>query len=453
MNKWTSFPIVILFCTSLFAKVGVIVNKDIFPDIRDAVTAYAEDVKNIENIEVWIDGETFSETNSVKQLKDLLVDKYHNDELEGVIFLGDLPIAQYYNPKDFFNKTAQFACDLYYMDLDGSFSAHNGSDYIFTNHTGNKAPEIWLSRHVGSVVENYLGYEADLYNNYFKRVQNRMYGIDKQNPRKYVIAGQKNEWGGLENENIGDLPYDQANIDKYTGNCGSKWKAALIDGREYGFIYSHSDETKHNIGFNINDIVNNDIDCRFYNCYACSNGNYTKANMGTVYALSHNGLISVGSSKTGSMCPGKYKAYNKPLGEGKSFGEAYKAWFSMEGISLVEWHYGMSLFGVGTLKVRPYSEATSTKKQSYTENSLYNLRVLGSEIYYQIPYLGNDRQKVSLKLYSIKGELIQTLFNCIVKFGQRHIATFDKLNTLASGLYMCRMETGGFSKTVSVVVK
>jgi hypothetical protein len=236
------------------------------------------------------------------------------------------------------------------MDLNGSFSGSNGS---YSNHSGSKEPEIWVSRVTASVLSSFDD-EVTMVNEYFGRVQKRMYGQDDME-RLYVIAGQKSEWGGLEAENQGDMGYESGNIDTYTGSCGSQWGAALVEGREYGFVYSHSSPTSHAIGFSLSDQVSDDLDCRFYNSYACSNGDYERSNMCGGYALGDQGLICVGSAKTGSMIPGSFRAYNKPLGEGKCFGEAFKIWFAEEGIDNVYWHYGMNLQGAGSLNLFKYA--------------------------------------------------------------------------------------------------
>jgi hypothetical protein len=181
-----------------------------------------------------------------------------------------------------------------------------------------------------------------------------MHGQDPME-RKYCIAGQNQHWSGLENENQGDMGYDEADITIHRGNCGTEWKNSLIEGQEYGFVYSHSGQTMHEIGFNISGQYSNDLDCRFFNSFACYNALITTANMCGAYATSNQGLICVGSSKSGSMCPGTFRAYNRPLGEGKSFGEAFLDWFNDEGIDNASWHYGMHLQGAGTLLLKPYA--------------------------------------------------------------------------------------------------
>ncbi len=356
MNKQSILSIICVLCVVLSApvsaKIGILVNKDLHSSISDAVDGYIDDLKSIEGKDVWLET-TFDESNTVQEIKDALISHYEEDDLEGVIFIGDLPVVQYFNQNDFFG-TDQFPCDLWYMDLDGTFQKYNNQDHVFTDHSGNKDPEIWLSRITASVLESYFGDEVTVVNEYFARVKNRMYGEDDME-RKYVIAGQKSEWRNLESENIGDMGYDSDNIDTYTESCGSQWGAALKAGREYGFVYSHSGPTSHGgIGYSMSSMKTDDLDCRFYNSYACSNGKYTTANMVGGYALGDKGLICVGSSKTGSMCPGSFRPYNIPLGEGKSFGDAYLDWWKEEGLGSIKWHYGMTLQGVGTLQLESY---------------------------------------------------------------------------------------------------
>ncbi len=314
-----------------------------YSSIQNSISTYIADINSIEKKDVWLEKDNFDDTNTPQELKEALKAHYQDDNLEGAILIGDLPIAKY--------SMSGETCDLYYMDLNGSWS---GTGSTFSNHSGNKEGEIWISRITASVLESYFDDETTMVNEYFAKVTKRMHGQDPME-RKYVIAGQKSEWGGLEAENQGDLGYDPSNIDKYTGSCGSQWGAALVDGREYGFVYSHSSATMHAIGYNISKQASDDMDCRFFNSYACSNALITRANMCGAYALADAGLICVGSSKSGSMCPGSFRAYNRPLGEGKSFGDAFLDWFNEEGIQNASWHYGMHLQGAGTLVLEKYA--------------------------------------------------------------------------------------------------
>jgi len=87
----------------------------------------------------------------------------------------------------------------------------------------------------------------------------------------------------------------------------------------------------------------------------------------------------------------------------------------------------------------------------------YNLQYAGAYLMYSIPEIqGLSSRQVSLKLYNVQGQLVQTLVNNPVAAG-RHMIHVDKLRNngqaLAAGLYVCRMEVGAFTKTVNVILR
>jgi len=542
--------LVALFSANLAAKIGVIVNKDLYPSIKTSVDQYVADLKSVQGKDVWLEKDNFTEVNTVAQLKDALKSHFQTDNLEGAVLIGDLPIPIYNLDND------KFSCDHYYQDMNGTWT---GSGNTFTNHTGDTKGEIWISRITASVLENYGGFgnEIDIVNKYFGRVAKRMGGHDTQE-RTYVIAGMYWEWKGLEAENIGDLDYDSAKIDKYrstadnsTSNneCGKKWLAAIVSGREYGYIYSHSSPTSHSVGVSIKTQRDSAINCRFYNSYACSNGDYEQANMVGAYALSDQGLVCVGSSKTGSMIPGSFRYYNRPLGAGKSFGESFLQWYNDKGINDKYWHYGMNLQGVGTLHLKPYSSTPylslstpnggeswergkkydikwssnvggdvkiellkagalkETITSSAANNGLYawtlplvgetgtdykiriqsllnssviavsqadfkivsstgvldqnqiqgvfDVRYRGSRIHFQIPDKAKNRM-VLIQLFSVQGKCVRTQVNGAMSAGQHSIDLVSDVkngSSVASGIYICRMACGDFTKDITVALR
>jgi hypothetical protein len=354
MNKKLLIPVFALVFSlvslSLAGEIGVIVNKDLYPSVKAAVDNYVADVESIEKKDVWLDATSYNDNNTPQELKADFQEHFANNALEGVVFVGDLPLAKYNEGGDV------FVCDLYYMDLDGSWS---GSGSTFSNHgdgSGDDDADIWVTRLVTSVLTSYSDYsEAEIINRYFARVTKRMHGQDPME-RKYCIAGQNQHWSGLENENQGDLGYETANITIHRGNCGTEWKNSIVEGQEYGFVYSHSSPTMHEIGFNMSGIYSNDLDCRFFNSYACSNADYERANMCGGYATSNEGLICFGSAKTGSVRPGCFGYYNEPLGAGDNFGEAFMKFFQVSTVlNDMYWHGGMNVQGAGTLLLKPYA--------------------------------------------------------------------------------------------------
>ena len=107
MNKKIIIPlsilIISLFSANTFAagKIGIIVNKHLYPSIQTSVDMYINDVKNIEGKDVWLNGTTFDESNDKKELRDSLSYYYSNDDLEGAILIGDLPMCDFLTDETF----------------------------------------------------------------------------------------------------------------------------------------------------------------------------------------------------------------------------------------------------------------------------------------------------------------------------------------------------------------
>jgi hypothetical protein len=377
MKKLTTLLIVILSVLPAFSEVGVIVNSGLYSHVQTAISNYVNDLQIIEGKTVWLDGTSFDETTDIETFKAVLIQHYNNNNLEGVVLVGDLPIAMYELEDDVTATSSSgggykdFPCDLYFMDLNGNWldNAHTGDwnghakDEYFDGHEGDRDAEIWVSRIIGNSVPA-LGGQISVTNDYFERVRERMQGRDPV-PANCLSMG--NSWeatwlnlgrnmaaalGYTENEKIiFNRPFDSSSI----------WKSELRKGYEYVNVFEHSTPTSHafiSSPFSNNDYIamaeNGGIaNARFYNLFACSNARYTSPNfLGGLYAWGHNGLLAVGSTKTGSM--DEFLNYNQELEDSKCFGEAFRLWFNATGINNLKTYYGMTLLGAGTLKLARY---------------------------------------------------------------------------------------------------
>ncbi|MCP4581009.1 MAG: hypothetical protein GY839_05285, partial [candidate division Zixibacteria bacterium] len=93
-----------------------------------------------------------------------------------------------------------------------------------------------------------------------------------------------------------------------------------------------------------------------YNLFACSNARYVENdNMGAWYIFeSEYGLLSIGSTKTGSMLC--FDDFYRPLGQGTTYGDAFLIWAQTDMESCAgdisrPWFYGMCIQGDPTLKL------------------------------------------------------------------------------------------------------
>lgn len=79
----------------------------------------------------------------------------------------------------------------------------------------------------------------------------------------------------------------------------------------------------------------------------------------------------------------------------------------------------------------------------------YGINYHGSRITYRIPDYSNGNF-VSIKLFNLKGELVQTLAESNHNSGS-YTVSLNKAHELASGNYICRMTTKGFTKAFNFI--
>jgi hypothetical protein len=367
-----------------FARIGIFVNKDLYPEVQDSVQQYIAEL-HMRGHQTWLNT-SYDATHSINSLRNYLKTLYIYYDLEGAIFIGDLPIAEY-EVEDDFNKYGYrtFPIDLYYMDLDGTWldEALDGDwgghaqTGIFDGHAdgyGDREVEIWISRITASAVPG-LGSEEEVVQDYFDRLKIWMDGDDTID-HHLLIFGNDEEWPSTEAwGGAGLLGFGLGETETYfrsdEDDTEINWMEALRAGQKYALITEHSSPTYHAMlyGFSNKEYLNMSLtgdvsNTRFYNLFACSNSRYTVPNfLGGLYALGHSGLVSIGSTKTGAMLD--FDTYNTRLGLGDTYGEAFKHWLNAYVLAgsvpdrKISWHYGMTLAGVGALTLNYEPECFS----------------------------------------------------------------------------------------------
>lgn len=289
-------------------------------------------------------------------LRSYLADYRSSSGLAGAVLIGNLPSFT-------FQATETIASDLFYQDLDGLWADTTG-DGKYNSHTGNVAPEIWLGRlKTNNLVSLHAGRtEASLLNEYFAK--NHAYRTKQLNLSNNGLAYIDDDWSGYWG-NLWSSQLDAAvagtvtKVDASDVTTAANYKSHLQAGYEHVLVTVHSNHTMHS--FKIGDTWSGgtmynsqlkalDPQVFFYDLFACSNANYTQSGyMAGEYVFGTNmGLLAVGSTNTGGML--EFSDYFNPLGQGKTFGEAWLAWFAARaagGFSAYEtdWHYGMTMIG------------------------------------------------------------------------------------------------------------
>jgi hypothetical protein len=306
-------------------------------------------------------------------LKSVLISEWNTRQIEGAILIGDLAVAWYemdvWDPEE-------FPVDLYYMDLDGEWT-DSDSNGLYEEHTdgiGDMEADIWVGRLFALNLSQHGATEVAMMNNYFDK--NHRYRTGELRLDDEALAYIDNDWCmySWEDEVALAYPVTDAVTDPYetTREDYMERVRESTDNRyENLLICSHSSPWAHYLYwgtgpydyslFHNHEIETIDVEVHFYNLFACSNSRYVEDDdMGDWYIFqSTYGLVSVGSTKTGSMLC--FYDYYEPLGEGATFGEAFRDWCindieTCAGGESRPWFYGMTLLGDPTLKVSRYMQ-------------------------------------------------------------------------------------------------
>lgn len=333
----------------------VLVNSDLYPQLNAAIDTYIADVA----YEGYFATAYRIKGGSPAELRNFIIGK---KPVVGALLVGSLPTAWFEMDDDFHNAHAEFPCDLYYMDLDGQWNDPD-SDGKFSGHSTNVAPEIWIGR-LWTPTAN--GNDATLLSDYFAR--NHQFRKGRLGCSDRALAYVDDDW-----QNFGDCGFDlmfpPGNIEVITEpgtTDGDRYKAEINQLRGWAQVCAHSSPGGHSFKANgssewvaaayLRDV--NPPNAYFYNLFACSNARFTQPDyMGGWYIFDKaggsacNGLVAVGSTKTGSMLA--FENFYGPMGSGKTTGDAFVAWWKAFGsaheLGERQWYYGMVLLGDPTL--------------------------------------------------------------------------------------------------------
>ncbi len=336
-------------------KMLILVEFDLYPSIRGSVERYIRDVA----YEGYFATAWRVKNGTPAGLRNFLRDKR---PIAGVLLVGNLPAAWFEMDDDFHNVHSEFPCDLYYMDLDGTWSDPDG-DGKFSAHTDGVEPEIWVGR-LWTPTAN--GNDAVLLNDYFNR--NHLFRKGQFGYSDRALSYVDDDWAGFGDCGL-DLVFPAANIETITDPAttdGDRYKAEINRHRAWAQVCAHSSPASHSFktpggaesvpNSYLRDV--NPPNAYFYNLFACSNALFTEQDyMAGWYIFDKgggsvcNGLAAVGSTKSGSMLA--FENFYGPMGAGKAIGDAFVDWWNALGNEhdLVErqWYYGLVLLGDPTL--------------------------------------------------------------------------------------------------------
>ncbi|HET8658806.1 MAG TPA: C25 family cysteine peptidase [Micromonosporaceae bacterium] len=335
-------------------KVLVLVNAGLYESVKGSIAQYVTDLA----YEGYYATAYKVNGGQPTELRNFIIGKR---PVVGALLVGSLPTAWFEMADDFYG-TSEFPCDLYYMDLDGTWKDpdHDGK---FSEHPTGVAPEIWVGR-LWTPTAN--GNDADLVNSYFRR--NHLYRKGLFGASDRALAYVDDDWQGFGDCAL-DSMFPASHIEVVTDPAatdGDRFKAEINQHRAWAHICAHSSPGGHSFKIPaggewvpatyLRDV--NPPNAYFYNLFACSNTLFTQPDyMGGWYIFDKpggstcNGLAAVGSTKTGSML--LFENFYGAMATGRTVGQAMVEWWRALGadhdLGERRWYYGLALLGDPTL--------------------------------------------------------------------------------------------------------
>ena len=336
-------------------KVLIAVNWDLYPQIKASIDQYVIDLSN--------DG-YYGEVYKVKggtprAFRNFLKRKF---PFSGALLVGSIPVAWFEMDDDFYGAHSEFPCDLFYMDLNGTW-ADPDNDGKYSGHPSKVKPEIWVAR---LWTPTKAGNDPALIRNYF--VRNHQFRKGLMRYSKSALAYVDDDW-----THFGDCGFDKmfspGTIEVITDPAttdGDRYKTEINQHRGWAQICAHSSPFGHSFKIPtgsewvpntyLKDV--NPPNAFLYNLFACSNARFTESEyMAGWYIFDKpdrsicSGMAVVGSTKTGSML--LFENFYGPMGTGKFVGDAYKEWWNALGtdhdLGERQWYYGLVLLGDPTI--------------------------------------------------------------------------------------------------------
>jgi hypothetical protein len=369
--------------------VMVVVEGYLYYNIIPAITQYSSDLLAAGyNVQVHLS----SSSGTAADLRSYI--QSQSSGLVGVVLVGNLPAPWFEIGYDFDggdpdaldNDYADFPCDFFYMDLDGTWADNLTTAPfqagVYDSHTagsGDMDPEIWVSRLTPLPLG---GNETTLMTNYFTKDHSYREGDLRLPDRALVyIDDDWVSWASeIESAVASAYPARVPITDSYT-TCRNDYRyTRFFEGYDWMHVMLHSSNWEHFfkvggswemsggsyatvIATDVRDLMPMGI---FYNLYTCSAARYTSwPYIAGYYIFNGNGtgpygLGAIGTTKTGGMWD--YSLFYGPLAQSGSLGSAFKDWLvsqaPYDSID-VKWFYGMTLLGDGALAPHPRVVASS----------------------------------------------------------------------------------------------
>jgi len=349
-------------------SVAVIVQDSLYSNVSSEVTQYCRDLEDSGYNTILYTGQV----NSHQDLKDMLFQWYDSSSLVGAVLIGRLPYARFHHPASVQFDAETFICDLYLMDLDGTWSDTVPQDGIYDGHSGSALGDIYPEIFVGRIDPTCLSWgsgTATHIKEYLARLHAYRTGNLQRTNRAlvYVDDDWSGIWGTLWSDDVGLAYPTRTLIQEPLLTTAEDWLNNRVpQDNQWTHICVHSSATMHYFGpygdgegtVSSSDIRAAGPASNFYNLFACSGAEWTAIDdLAVTYTFSGDySLAAIGSTKTGGMMDCDY--FYSALHSNATLGDGLVEWFSnalspssTAGPEYLQWYYGMAIIGDPVLTI------------------------------------------------------------------------------------------------------
>ena len=457
--------------SSVITRVLILVNETLYAnqDAKGKIDRYCTDIGNAFNCTVEVE---VTEGGEPSDIRGLIKGYYESGGLDGVTIIGDQPV-QWYDIKNPRFDPGSFACDLYYMDLDGSWEDINSQDEYTWHVDGNGdiEPEVFCARiHLSAMSD--FGDEVELLSTYLDKDHEYWLG-NMVLPQKGAAFIQET-WVPWADQNTVHYIYGDSNSDLFKTQSSADATAYINNGLkgDYSFIHlwCHSGVHGHSFdwGGSINDVELYEIESNpiGYGIDACHIGAWPEGDGSYlsgayVFNKSKRALTILSGTRSGQSIGSDGKVFFEELGENICFGKAFKDWMEeyftrkkgnndyVDDYETKAWNYGYVIIGDPMVCFKEIPTAIE-QDNTFSYKHEFSCKLTNRNVI-KISYTLPSARFVSLKLYTMAGRSVAALVNGFQNKGHHYINF--RSNSIADGLYIMGLDAGSYaiSKKVRLV--
>lgn len=454
-------------------RVLLLVNSSLYADqtAKERIDRYTDDIGIAHGCTVEM--ETL-EGGSPPDIKEIIMQYYDDGGLDGVVQMGEVPPAWYESDNDpTTGRYDHYTCDLYYMDLDGSWSDADGNGE-FDGHTkgsGDLGIEIFYGRIDATTMGDY-GSEIELFNDYMDKLHG--YYTGEVTLHKAALGYLDHDWRTSDNYLDEIYPNsDENELIRWTSNNPPVNKSDYLTNRlqkNYSALHmwchaGHNAHYHHTGGATtVRDVYEANPKPIAYFQDGCHVSDFAAGRGGSflggayVFNKSPTALLCLSGSRSGQWLGLMAREMFEDLAKNTCVGQAFKTWFGpyqnrseeRDKQNFIGWNYGYNIFGDPLITLVSRDPVVKIKQRIQDASAPY-VKCIINRGAISISYALPQNSPVEVQLYTVSGKCIHSLVKCSPQNG--HCPVRFSSEGMSNGSYILTLRSDGYNayKRITIV--